>query len=125
MTDTPRPRPHRPSGLARLIEAGRNSRSGLRRLWGEAAFRTELVGGAAVIGVLIAVEASADDYATFAMLFFILIAVEALNTAIEAITDHLAPNWQEFARDAKDLGSLAVFCLLVAHGVFLAHVLLR
>jgi len=52
-----------------------------------------------------------------------LVAAEALNTAIECLVDHLAPDWQEFARDAKDLGSLATMCLLIANGLYLAWVL--
>ena len=50
------------------------------------------------------------EYCILLVLFFALIAVEALNTAIECIVDHLASDWQEFARDAKDLGSLATMC---------------
>lgn len=58
-------------------------------------------------------------------MFLVLIAVEALNTAIECIVDHLAPNWEAFARDAKDLGSLATMCLLIAIGVYLSVFVLR
>ena len=57
------------------------------------------------------------------ILYFALFATEALNTAIECIVDHLAPHWEEFARDAKDLGSLATMCLLAANGVFIAKVI--
>ena len=51
-------------------------------------------------------------------LVLLLVAFEALNTAIECIVDHLAPQWQEFARDAKDLGSLATMCMLITSGIF-------
>ena len=46
-------------------------------------------------------------------------AFEALNTAIECIVDHLALQWQEFARDAKNLGSLATMCMLILNGIVL------
>lgn len=65
------------------------------------------------------------EYVVLLVLFFCLVAVEALNTAIECIVDHLAPNWEEFARDAKDLGSLATMCLLCANGAFISAVLVR
>lgn len=69
--------------------------------------------------------ASLAEYTVLLVLFFCLVAVEALNTAIECIVDHLAPNWAEFARDAKDLGSLATMCLLCANGVFIGAILFR
>jgi diacylglycerol kinase (ATP) len=45
-------------------------------------------------------------------LVLLLIAVEALNTALEVLVDHLSPGWSQFAKDAKDLGSLAVACVI-------------
>lgn len=69
--------------------------------------------------LLIGIGATAMEIAGFVILFLLLVAVEALNTAIECIVDHLAPNWEVFARDAKDLGSLATMCLLFANGVYL------
>lgn len=77
------------------------------------------------VGVLALAGASVADYCIMLVLFFALVATEALNTAIECIADHLAPNWEEFARDAKDLGSLATMCLLGANGVFIAGIIFR
>ena len=34
--------------------------------------------------------------------------------AIEVLVDHLSPGWSQFAKDAKDLGSLAVACTIGA-----------
>ncbi|MDZ4095860.1 MAG: diacylglycerol kinase, partial [Paracoccaceae bacterium] len=95
---------------------------GLRRLWTEAAFRHELLAAAVILGLLIYLQVAAVKFLIFGLLLLLLIAVEALNTAIESITDHISPEWAAFARDAKDLGSLAVMCLLVAHGAFLVYV---
>lgn len=122
---TPRPRPARVTGVAHLFAATGYSVGGIRRLWQETAFR-HIVTALPVCGVLLyAVGASFIDYCVLLILFSCLIAVEALNTAIECIVDHLAPQWEEFARDAKDLGSLATMCLLFANGVFLVAVVLR
>lgn len=124
-TQTPRQKPTRVTGVAHLFAAAGYSAGGLRRLWQETAFR-HIVTALPVCGVLLyAVGASFIDYCVLLILFSCLIAVEALNTAIECIVDHLAPQWEEFARDAKDLGSLATTCLLFANGVFLVAVVLR
>ena len=53
-----------------------------------------------------------------------LIAVEALNTALEELVDHLSPGWSEFAKHAKDLGSLAVACTIGALLVYSAIALI-
>ncbi|MCL4171301.1 UNVERIFIED_CONTAM: hypothetical protein GTU68_019331, partial [Idotea baltica] len=62
------------------------------------------------------------EFSILVGLFLLLVAVEALNTAIECIVDHLAPHWATFAKQAKDLGSLAVMCVLLLGGLFLAIV---
>lgn len=126
MTNTnPQPRPARITGLAHLLAALGYSIGGLRRLWAETAFRLEVAGGAAGLVLFALGGAGLADYVLFGVLFSVLIAVEALNTAIEELVDHLSPDWSVFARNAKDLGSLAVFCLLVANGLFAASVALR
>lgn len=79
----------------------------------------------ACIALLALANARFFDYCVMVILFLGLVAVEALNTAIECIVDHLAPDWQEYARDAKDLGSLATMCLLCANGIFIGAVLIR
>lgn len=77
------------------------------------------------MAVLALANARFFDYCVMLILLLALVAVEALNTAIECIVDHLAPDWQEYARDAKDLGSLATLCLLCANGIFIGAVLIR
>lgn len=110
------PRPPRVTGPAHLLAATRYSAAGLRRLWRETAFRHEL-GAAAVAGpAYLWLGAGAAEMALFGGLFCLLVAVEALNTAIEEIVDRLSPEVSEMARHAKDLGSLAVMAVLVAQG---------
>jgi len=77
------------------------------------------------LGLFAGLGAGLAEYAFLLIGFCALVAVEALNTAIECIVDHLAPQWEEFARDAKDLGSLATMCLLCANGVFVGTVVFR
>lgn len=122
---SPRARPERVTGLAHVFAAAGYSVGGVQRLWQETAFRHILLALPACIAVLAFARATYLEYSILLILFFGLVAVEALNTAIECIVDHLAPNWEEFARDAKDLGSLATMCLLCANGIFIGAVLVR
>lgn len=117
-----RPKPPRVTGVNHFFAAAGYSGAGLRRLWAEAAFRHEGLAAVAALCLLAFVRATAAEFAGFAVLALLLVATEALNTALECIVDHLSPDWSEFARDAKDLGSLAVMCLLIANGMFLGAV---
>lgn len=112
-------RPPRKTGFAHLIAATGYSLAGIRRLWREAAFRHELVAAALVLPALALLGVPVWALAVQAVLALILVAVEALNTAIEDLVDHLTTDWAEFAKHAKDLGSLAVMCLILANGVWL------
>ncbi|MCX8507703.1 MAG: diacylglycerol kinase [Rhodobacteraceae bacterium] len=120
----PRPKPPRKTGIAHFFAAASYSIGGLRRLTQESAFRQELLAAILLAALYWVLGATAAEYLAYGLLVLALIAVEALNTAIECLVDHLAPDWQTFARDAKDLGSLAVMCMLIAHGLLLAYILL-
>lgn len=65
---------------------------------------------------------SISDFLILAMVACLLLAVEALNTAIEVVVDRLSPEKSEFAKTTKDLGSTAVFFILSASGLFIAAV---
>lgn len=118
---TERRKPARKTGIAHFFAAASYSAGGLRRLWRESAFRQEMLGLVAVPALLWALDATALHYLIFAGLALLVIALEALNTALETLVDHLTQDWAEFARDAKDLGSLAVLCGLLAHVLLIAH----
>lgn len=114
-------KPARKTGIAHFLAAAGYSAGGLRRLWGESAFRQEMLGLLVVPVVLWVFGATALHYLVFAGLALLVVALEALNTALECIVDHLTQDWAEFARDAKDLGSLAVLCGLLCHALLIAH----
>lgn len=120
-----KPRPERITGIRHLFAAAGYSLAGIRRLWAETAFRHEALGLPVVCALFWLLAAPLWAYGVFAILWLLLIAVEALNTAVEAIVDHVSPHWSEAARDAKDLGSLAVMALLLANAVFIAYILTR
>jgi diacylglycerol kinase (ATP) len=111
------------AGLWHVVDAGRYSLAGFRRLMQETAARQELVGGLVGMGVLIWAQASAAQWLGFVVLFATLLAIEALNTAIEELADHISPGWSETAKHAKDLGSLAVGLMILANLALIAMVI--
>ena len=117
-------KPARKTGIAHFFAAAGYSAGGLRRLWQESAFRQEMLGLVGVPVVLWLFGATALHYVVFAGLALFVIALEALNTALECLVDHLTQDWAEFARDAKDLGSLAVLCGLLCHVLLIGHAVL-
>jgi diacylglycerol kinase (ATP) len=123
MDDRPQPQAGEPvfrkeKGLRHLFAAARYSMQGVERLWQEAAFRHEVIAFAVGVVILVLVSAPFAHYLIFFVLMMLLFAVEALNTAIEEIVDRVSPEFSKVGRHAKDLGSLAVFCLLLANGSF-------
>lgn len=111
------------AGLLHVLDAAGYSMSGLRRLWGETAARLEVLGACvAAMGFLVR-GAELWHWLVALALFLLVLAIEALNTAIEVLTDHISPGWSETARDAKDLGSLAVGLILLVAMVFVGAVL--
>ena len=107
--------PAKKEGVAHMFAATGYSLAGFRRLLGEAAFRQELAFLAALALAFTAFGVDAVSWAVALVLFALLAAMEALNTAIEEVVDRVSPERSEFARHAKDLGSFAVFCLLAAN----------
>lgn len=115
--------PPRQYGLAHILAATKYSASGAGRLLGETAFRHECVLFVLILLAFGLSGAGLVNYLVAASLFFILVAAEALNTAIEIIVDQISLKWSVAARDAKDLGSFAVLCLLLANSVYAAYVI--
>lgn len=111
------------TGLAHFFAAAGYSVGGLVRAWKEAAFRQE-IGVGIVLAVIYAVVGVDVITALAALiLFLVLLAFEAINTAIEDIVDQISPEVSLTAKHAKDLGSFAVLCLLLANGMMLVYVL--
>lgn len=111
-------RPPRKTGFAHFVAAAGYSVGGLKRLAGESAFRQEVALIAGLLVVFVVFGASLPETLGMLAIGLALVAVEALNTAIEVLVDHLSPGWSQFAKDAKDLGSLAVACTI---GVLLIY----
>ncbi|MDX0770082.1 diacylglycerol kinase [Sinorhizobium medicae] len=99
------------------------SNGGLTRLAKEAAFCPEALAGVRLVVAYAVMEVTAAIRLSAAVLYLPLIAMEAVNTAIEEIIDHISPEMSDTGKHAKDLGSLAVFCLVSANSILLHYAL--
>lgn len=105
------------SGLDRIFAAFFYSMDGLRSAWKtEHAFRQELMLAvpATVIALLLPVPAL-QKLALIGVLILLLI-VELINSAIEAVIDRVSLERHPLAKNAKDFGSAAVFLALLLAG---------
>ena len=116
-------RPPKQEGIGHIFAAARYSLGGVRRLWRETAFQHETLAFAVIICLFLLAGAPLWGFAGAVLLYLLTAAIEALNTAVEELTDHASPHYSKMAEHAKDLGSFAVFCLLLANGVWAVFVL--
>ena len=123
-THQPERVPPRAHGAAHVLAAARYSGGGAKRLLGETAFRHELILFVVIVLGFVLSGAAAASFLIAGGLFLLLAAAEALNTAIEIVVDRISPQWSSSARDAKDLGSFAVFCLLATNVVYALYVII-
>lgn len=101
------------SALARLWRAASFSLSGLRAAFRtQAAFRLELLLLLFVLPAAWMLAKSAGERALLIGSWVLVIIVEILNSAIEAIVDRIGLEQNELSGRAKDLGSAAVLCAL-------------
>ncbi|MBC3886598.1 diacylglycerol kinase [Undibacterium griseum] len=102
------------SGLKRIFSALFYSIDGFRSAWKiEHAFRQELVlvVAGAVIALFLPVSA-VEKLMMIAVLLLILV-VELLNSAIEAVVDRVSLERHSLSKNAKDFGSAAVLLTFV------------
>jgi diacylglycerol kinase len=84
---------------------------------------------AALLGVLclgILTGLTGGEWALIALAAGLVLATEAMNSALEFLADHTAPEWHESVRRAKDLAAAAVLlasagALSVGLLIFLPH----
>jgi diacylglycerol kinase (ATP) len=101
-------------GLVRLWNAFGYTRDGLRAAWkNEAAFREEVLLAAIAIPLAIFLGRTGVDRALMVGSILLVLIVEILNSAVEAVVDKASPEKHELAKRAKDMGSAAVFLALL------------
>lgn len=97
------------TGLIRIVKAAGYSWQGLRAAWQhEAAFRQEAL--AALAAIVIACWLDVDVVSRILMIgaVVLVVIVEILNSAIEAVVDRIGQEHHPLAGRAKDMGSAAV-----------------
>ena len=101
-------------GLTRIINAFGYSRQGLKAAYrNEAAFRQEVWLALILIPLALWLRLSAVSTVLLIGSVFLVLIVELVNSAIEAIVDRIGPEYHELSGRAKDIGSAAVLVALV------------
>lgn len=102
------------TGLTRIIKAAGYSYKGLSAAWQhEAAFRQELV--VTLLAIILAVWLDVGAIARILLIgsVALVMIVEILNSAIEAVVDRIGSEHHELSGRAKDMGSAAVSLAIV------------
>jgi len=102
------------TGFSRLIKATRCSMDGIQLAWRhESAFRQELSLALVMCPLAVLLSESVEQLILLLMPVFLLVIVELLNSAIEATVDRISTSLHPLSKQAKDIGSAAVFFVLV------------
>ena len=110
------------TGLARILKAARCSMDGLTAtLRNEAAFRQEVLLFVVMAPIGIWLGSTGVERALLVGSLIIVLIVELLNSAVEAVVDRIGMERHKLSGYAKDMGSAAVFLSLV--NVFIVWVL--
>jgi len=104
----------RRAGLRRLVNASRHSAAGFAAaLRHEDAFRQELIAAAVLIPIAFLLDVGGVGKAMMIASVLLVLIVELLNSAIEAVVDRISLERHHLSRRAKDIGSAAVCLSLV------------
>ncbi|WP_418113645.1 diacylglycerol kinase [Vibrio scophthalmi] len=102
------------TGFSRIVHATGYSIQGLKAAWcNEAAFRQECALLAIAIFITVFLPVGTVEKVLLVGSVAIVVIVELLNSAIEAVVDRVGAEWHELSGRAKDIGSAAVFIALI------------
>jgi diacylglycerol kinase (ATP) len=119
--------PPKITGFKRFYYASVYSWQGVRAAYcNEPAFRYEAWAGAVLIPASFWVAATPLQWAALMAVYLLILTMELLNTAIEAVVDRAGMEYNPMAGLAKDLGSAAVtvtilICTLVWGATFIQN----
>lgn len=106
------------TGVTRIINATGYSMKGLKSAWiNEAAFRQELMLILLLMPLAFWIGDSLNQILLLITISWLVVIVEILNSAIEAVVDRIGAEHHELSGRAKDLGSAAVFIALALNGL--------
>lgn len=105
-------------GMKRIVRATGFSMKGLKAAWvHEAAFRQELMLAIVMLPVALWVDVSTAERLLLILTLFMVLIVELLNSAIEAVVDRVGSEIHPLSGQAKDIASAAVFLTLALCGI--------
>ena len=105
---------HLPRRPARVLKAARWSLHGLRAAWlHESSFRLEVYLFAVLAPLGIALGRTPVEQVLLVGSGLLVLALELLNSAIEAVIERYGAEFHELAGRAKDMGSAAVFVAML------------
>jgi len=109
------------TGIDRIVHATRNSLNGLRAAYtGESAFRQETWLAIVMLPAAFWLGRNAIEVALLAGTVILVLIVELLNSAVEAVVDRVSFDWHDLSKRAKDIASAAVLLsLLLCGGLWL------
>jgi diacylglycerol kinase (ATP) len=108
---------HKPTGITRLLRAFGYSFQGFRHTWREeAAFRQEVALALIVVPAGLYFGRSGIERAMLVSPMLLILVVEILNSAVEAVVDRSGTERHHLAGMAKDMGSAAVMLSFVLLG---------
>jgi len=103
-----------PRGPKQIYKALKWSLNGLKASWKhEASFRLEVYLFVIFFPLGLWLGRGGVEKAMLVGSLFLVLAAEILNSAIEAVVDKTTPEFHELAGRAKDMGSAAVFLLML------------
>ncbi|KXU80486.1 MULTISPECIES: diacylglycerol kinase [Aeromonas] len=106
------------TGVTRIIKATGYSMKGLKSAWiNEAAFRQELMLILLLMPLTFWVGETLNQILLLVVISWLVVIVEVLNSAIEAVVDRIGSEHHELSGRAKDLGSAAVFIALALNAL--------
>ena len=105
-------------GLQRIVKATQYSWQGLRAAFKfEAAFRQEIFMLVVLTPFILWIDISSMEKAFLISTLFLLLIVELMNSALEAVVDRIGSEHHELSGRAKDIASSAVFVTFVMIGI--------
>lgn len=107
----------RDTGFLRVWKASMYSVQGLKAAWKhESAFRQECILGIILLPLAFIVADTWVEASVLIAVCFLVLIIELLNSAIEAVVDRVGHEYHDLAGQAKDMGSAAVMLSLIMAG---------
>ena len=105
---------HLPRGPGRILKATKWSFQGLRAAWlHESSFRLEVYLFVALAPLGWWLGQTPVERVLLIGSMLLVLSIELLNSAVEAVIERYGPEFHELAGRAKDMGSAAVFVLMM------------